>query len=578
MPTKIRKHSAEYVAVEVGKHNGSLLSDHLALIQKLLVKQYHRSTCRWLLPYTELPFLFNSIRHDEEWDIDDEVRSRVSRLNFVVKNKHNGCLQLPPAARSLKTPSLKHQDRWLAFACNYKAVANLSEQGSGKSKMALDWFTVKGCSLVLIICKNSNCYKWAVEVNKHSDFTPFVLKGSRLARVEKLSLAARRYNIGTDVAVIINYDYLEPFMPYLTNIGWDGVCFDESTAIKNIRTKRFKAARKIVYDVKYRLILTGTPLVNAPLDAYGQLAVLNSEILGKNYQGFKLRYCIFGGYGGYEIKEYRNLDELAERISNFSFRVLKKDCLDLPPKTYDPRVLDQPSKFRQGYSDLVSATLLELGDRLVDNTIAITKLNRCLQYCDGFLYTDREKMEYTTHPTPKIDELFDFMDDHFLSSRKLVIWAYFRATIINLEKLIKERYPDLWVRSLMGGISPEIKHSVIQTFNDAPYLNDIKNYCIILQTSSNCHGIDVVCDTSFYYSRSFSNEEWQQSQDRNHGINRGIEGVSTTYVYPMIDNTVEMSVDAALEWKKSISDYILRDNVSLEDLMKGEVHAGISAQ
>ena len=47
----------------------------------------------------------------------------------------------------------------------------------------------------------------------------------------------------------------------------------------------------------------------------------------------------FGGRSVQIVVGYRHLDELAETLKGFSYRVLKDECLDLPPKTFMKRIV-----------------------------------------------------------------------------------------------------------------------------------------------------------------------------------------------------------------------------------------------
>jgi len=532
------------------------------LIQSLPVRYYRGG--QWIVPF-ESAFELAAIL-DGRCEIDPPLQKRLDLLQDVTKSKHTG-LVLPEGADELKTKSYEHQDQFQRWGKYHTCPANLSEQGSGKSKMLLDWLTLKGCRHVLLVCRNSNVYKWAQEVKKHSDYEPFILKGTRQERTQALQRACVFSDLSRSGSIaIINYDYVGPFLAALSACKWDGISCDESTAIKSPRTKRHKALVKLGSRVKYRCILTGTPILNSPEDAYGQFRFLNPRILGQNHQGFRNRYITYGGYSGYQVVGYKNLPELSAKIDRFSFRVLKKDCLDLPPKIFEPLRLELTGSFREGYRQLVKATLLQLGDQLVDNTLAITKLNRCLQYCAGFMYVDSSKMEFTTHKTPKYQELIDFMVDHYQSHDKLIIWAYHRAVIRTLKNELTKAFPDVLVHLGSSELAANDRQDLIDSFN-APIKPGSKARCIILQTTAFMHGIDLRCDTAYYYQRSFSLEEWLQSQDRIHGINRG--GEKCNYIISTMADTVEWSVHQALEKKKSLADLVI-DKVNLGDLMRGE--------
>ena len=91
---------------------------------------------------------------------------------------------------------------------------------------------------------------------------------------------------------------------------------------------------------KYRRILTGSPVTKSPLDLYTQCFFLDPFLLDhQSYYSFRTRYALmrtanFGGRSVQIVVGYRNLGELSEKLKPFSYRVLKDDCLDLPPKTF----------------------------------------------------------------------------------------------------------------------------------------------------------------------------------------------------------------------------------------------------
>ena len=108
---------------------------------------------------------------------------------------------------------------------------------------------------------------------------------------------------------------------------------DESSRIKTPGAKRTKVITKFSKDVKYKRIMTGTPVTKGPEDVYSQFKFLDPYILGyDSYYSFRARYCVMGGFENRQIVSYNNIDELTQAIEGHSFRVLKKDCLDLPEK------------------------------------------------------------------------------------------------------------------------------------------------------------------------------------------------------------------------------------------------------
>ena len=118
------------------------------------------------------------------------------------------------------------------------------------------------------------------------------------------------------------------------------VVLDESTTIKNRTAKRTKNILKLRQLCAIRRILTGSPITKSPLDLYTQCAFLNPQLLGfTSYLAFRNRYAEMG-----EIpvgsnrwisipKYYKNLEELEQKLKQFSSRIRKDKCLDFYNET-----------------------------------------------------------------------------------------------------------------------------------------------------------------------------------------------------------------------------------------------------
>ena len=121
------------------------------------------------------------------------------------------------------------------------------------------------------------------------------------------------------------------------------MAIDESTTIKNPDAKRSKHICSLGQYAKYKRILTGSPVTKSPLDLFSQCNFLHEDLLEcTSYYSFRNRYAVmknhnFGGSRVQLVHSYQRLDELADILKGFSYRVLKEDCLDLPDKIYVKR-------------------------------------------------------------------------------------------------------------------------------------------------------------------------------------------------------------------------------------------------
>ena len=133
---------------------------------------------------------------------------------------------------------------------------------------------------------------------------------------------------------------------------------DESTIIKSPSAKRTKAMIHFSRFAKYRRILTGSPVTKSPLDIFSQCDFLNPHLLGfSSYYSFRNRFAVLNdaNYGGRTFKQvmgYKNTEQLHEILQEFSYRVVKEECLDLPPKVYMRREFEMTKEQSRVYKQM----------------------------------------------------------------------------------------------------------------------------------------------------------------------------------------------------------------------------------
>ena len=200
---------------------------------------------------------------------------------------------------------------------------------------------------------------------------------------------------------------------------------DESTTIKNPGAIRTKHLCRLGRLAKYRRILTGSPVTKSPLDLYTQCGFLSKELLGfDSYYTFRARYAVMQQIqmGGRQIlmpKYYTNLDELEVKLKEFSFRVTKEECLDLPPKVYVQRQVALDSEQQGVYNDLRKKAKAVTEDETVSFANKLTEILRLHQVCNGFLKTDSGQY-YSFKKNPKLNELLRILDE---VTGKSIIWS-----------------------------------------------------------------------------------------------------------------------------------------------------------
>lgn len=283
-----------------------------------------------------------------------------------------------------KTEPMAHQLRAFEAMKDRKAFALLMEQGTGKTKVAIDdcarWWGEGVVDALLVVAPNGVHTKWVtIELPKHMpDWCPWIgawwtsgASKRHMASIDKLFDLTPNNETRPLRVLTVNVEALgsEDCISLLNRFTQTFRCLailDESQRFKNPKAIRTQVVTKIRRRFPVRRILTGTPVLTAPFDIFSQYYFLDPTILRtESYTAFKTEYAEMLPENHYLVKNlqrgawktksgeaskrvpqiiardgdgmplYRNLEKLNRLISKHSFRVLKSECLDLPEKIYD---------------------------------------------------------------------------------------------------------------------------------------------------------------------------------------------------------------------------------------------------
>ncbi len=211
---------------------------------------------------------------------------------------------------------------WLAGLAHLGAGACLADDmGLGKTLQGLAIMLEKanqGPSLV--VAPTSVCLNWQEEIKRFAPTLNDITFGGR-NRAKQLS-SLQPFDV-----VISSYGLLQQEIELLNKINWQVIVLDEAQAIKNITTKRSKAAMSLKGE--FKLITTGTPIENHLGELWNLFHFINPGLLGTLEQ-FNKKY-------GHPIERYQNRQvqrKLKKLIQPFILRRLKSQVLEeLPPRT-----------------------------------------------------------------------------------------------------------------------------------------------------------------------------------------------------------------------------------------------------
>lgn len=494
-------------------------------------------------------------------EVLDKYNQRIEQIEKVakIKDRDPGVIEIEPPP--LKYKLYDHQQKAFEIGYRLNTAGLLMEQGTGKTLSSIaivgKRFLEGKVNRLLVICPKSVIEVWEKEFQKHAEF-PYEIKGL-LGPTKKRASLLKEWSKNDEVLqiAIINYESTWRIEKALLNWDPDQVILDESQKIKNGQTKQAKFAHKIGKKVKYKNILTGTPITQGPLDFHSQYKFLNPNIFGKSFYKFREKYAIMGGYGGYEIKGYRDLEELAEKAHRIAYRITKDEALDLPETINQNLYCDLSNKAKKYYKEMEKEFFFTIEEKEVDAPIVLTKLLRLQQITGGFVpTTGTEEKEILDMESEKLKVLDDYLSDYYKD--KLVIFARFTPEIEAIKEVVKAN--GFSCKTLTGATNN--RGELITEFQE----EDLQILVIQIQTGG--LGITLTAtDTVIFYSTNFSYGDYDQAKARVHRIG---QNKSVNYIHLITKDTIEEDIIEALKNKENMAKKVVDKYKGYDNSKKGE--------
>jgi len=272
---------------------------------------------------------------------------------------------------------------------------------------------------VLIIAPLRVCHKvWPDEIRKWDNFRHLshVVACSPSAETRK-----RRILMPVDIH-IINRDAIawlaQTYVKKDRKLPWDLIVIDESSSFRNWSSNRTKALRKLVKNIRYRVILTGTPAPKNYKDLFPQMFLLDDgKALGTTVEQFADRFCTtkampyivqermksiemqtgnrLVSFASLKVREDR-FEAMHQAVAPLCLRLDAKDYLSIPETTYHDVMVDLPPAARAQYDELEKEMFLALerGERDIINAASLYAA--CKQVANGGIY-DNNKVSHDLH-------------------------------------------------------------------------------------------------------------------------------------------------------------------------------------
>ena len=468
-----------------------------------------------------------------------------------------------------KTKPYAHQLKALEMSWNKEVFAYFMEMGTGKSKVLLDnaamLFDKGKIDSVLIVAPKGVYKNWhdseiPEHLPKHIDRN-VVLWKALITKEQKSKLDSLFEQDFTKLQVfIMNVEALSTrkgldFAHQFLNVKKTLFAIDESTTIKNPGAKRTKNILQLSKLGKYRRILTGSPVTKSPLDLYTQCLFLDPYLLDfSSYYAFRNRYAElrtanFSGRSVQVVTGYKNLGELSETIKSFSYRVLKDDCLDLPPKTFMKRIIQLSPEQKKVYAQMKQMALAELNGKMITTVNVITQMMRLQQITCGHFKADDDSVQEIKNN--RITELMNVLEE---VEGKAVIWAHWRHDIATIVREIEKEYPGS-VMTYYGDTTTDDRQKAIREMQDP----ESKIRFLVGTPQTGGYGITLTgASTMIYYSNGYDLLLRQQSEAR---IDRISQKKPMTYIDILAEDTVDEKIVKALRKKVNIATEIMGEEL-----------------
>lgn len=539
-------------------YNGMIIN----YIKSLGIRVYHPDTRVWEIPVTSIIGLCNKFENEEIHisGVYEDLRKEQFEIDI-------------PKDYTFKTKPFPHQLDGVRFGLNKKRFLLCDDQGLGKTKQIID---LVGClektesiNKVLIICGvNSLKYNWQSEIETHSDEEGWVLgtryrkrtgkayEGTNKDKLDDLNnLPDCRYlitNIETLRAMaekVSKTKYKFPIAEKLKELCDKGIismiAFDECHKSKEPTSLQSRAMINV--QAKYMVAMSGTPLMNKPLDLYFPLHWLGYE--QHSFYQFKQHYCTLGGWGGSEIIGYKNLEEIRALMSKVMLRRLKTEVLDLPEKIRKIEYVDMTPKQAQIYKEVYSGVMSELQQiKFANNPLSMMIRLRQATGWTGILSD-------TVQESAKMDRMLQLVEEITSSGQKVIIFSNWES----MTSIAKQKLSAYNPAYITGGIKTDDRMNEVTRFQTD------ENCKIIIGTiGAMGTGLTLTAAQNVIFLDSPWNMALKaQAEDRAHRI--GTQG-TVNVITLVCKNTIDERIEELVEKKGHMAEALVDGKISVDDI------------
>lgn len=520
--------------------------DIVNIIKTCTPCEYDKKNRVWEMPTTRLAKFINQAC------VYDEIELKLKKTQQFEETVY-------PLSR-FKTKPYKYQEEGIQFGLNHDTFLLLDAPGLGKTLqmiyLAEELKRQRGIKHCLIVCGiNTLKTNWEKEINKHSKLSCTILgkkvtKGGKVwfdgnkARIDQLKHKINEFFIITNIESLREDAFLAALKNGPNKV--DMVIVDEVHTCKSHLSQQGKNLLKLTFP-KYRVGLTGTPILNSPLDAYVPLKWIGVE--RASFTNFRYQYCAYGGQFNNDMVGYKNMDVLKDILAKYSLR-RNKDLLDLPEKTIIDEFLDMPTPQAKFYDDLRNGIIEEIDKVHVStkNLLAMVARLRQATACPSILTTSNIE-------SVKMDRCCELIEQITSNGDKVVVFSTFKETLNQLYQRLQDYNPLL----CHGDVLDQDVSENIDKFQQS-----VENKVMLCTHAKMGVGVTLTAaNYAIFIDQPWTDGAYEQCCDRIHRIG----SKKPVFIYNLIcNNTFDMRVHQIVKNKEAIGNFIVDDVIDANSI------------
>jgi SNF2 family DNA or RNA helicase len=427
--------------------------------------------------------------------------------------------------------------------------AIFADMGTGKTLMALEAFRlikVANPMVKMVVCAPLSLLEaaWGQDIAKFTDFTYYNAHDRPVPKEIKEDILLINYD-----AVITRRAALLPSL-----VRGNLLVADESSRMKNNQAKTTKIMLALGKAAKFRIVMSGTPAPNSPMEYWGQIEFIRPRLLHASGSFYAFRNSYFHLQRGAQIMQGKlvtrmalmdafqhgfkyeitpaNMKKLMGKISAVAYRIKKEDCLDLPEQVDEVRFVYLGSKAMKHYKEIKHDLITEIKHEMITAEMALTKIMKLREITAGFIMDAHGQAIGISRE--KITELLEIIDE--LGEQQVIVWCQFRWEMREIERELVKIGTCVVLNS-----ETEDRDRDIKDFKEG------RARFAICHPASVAHGITWVgCSVQVFFSLDYSLERYLQARARIHRIGQVNK---CTYIHLLAKDTIDEDIYAVLKKK-----------------------------